>query len=72
MANIGDSRCLLYSKGEAINMSDDHKPELFYEKKRIERAGGSIVSGRVNGCLNLSRSLGDFSFKKNRELKPEE
>jgi hypothetical protein len=34
------------------------------ERKRIQAAGGDIVNGRVNGGLNLSRSFGDFNYKK--------
>ena len=31
-----------------------------------------MIDGRVNQNLNLSRALGDFSYKKNKELNPEE
>ncbi len=34
------------------------------EEERIKKAGGSIMKGRVNGGLNLTRSLGDFDYKK--------
>jgi serine/threonine protein phosphatase PrpC len=53
-------------------MSTDHKPENSEESERIAKAGGSISYGRVNGNLNLSRSLADFEYKRNTELKPEE
>ena len=33
------------------------------EKLRILEAGGTVIEGRVNGNLNLSRALGDFDFK---------
>ena len=32
---------------------------------RIENAGGFVEENRVNGSLNLSRSLGDFEYKSN-------
>jgi protein phosphatase 1G len=50
-------------------MSEDHKTNLPAERERIEKAGGKIERGRVNGNLNLSRALGDFKFKDNYKLK---
>ncbi len=35
-------------------------------------AGGFVESGRVNGSLALSRALGDFEFKMNATLGPED
>lgn len=72
VANVGDTRCLLSSKGKVIEMSEDHKPELEREKKRIEEAGGEVISGRINGNLNISRALGDFPLKNNTALRQEE
>jgi len=72
IANAGDSRCVLSKNGIAINMSEDHKPELESEKSRVEKAGGYVEDNRVNGVLNLSRSLGDLEYKRNKKLKPEE
>ena len=42
------------------------------ESARIRAAGGFIDLGRVNGNLALSRAIGDFEFKKNVKLPPEE
>lgn len=44
-------------------LSEDHKPDNAPEKARIEAAGGFVEENRVNGSLNLSRSLGDFDYK---------
>jgi len=63
-ANAGDSRAVLCRKGHAVPLSYDHKPENEVERKRIQAGGGDIVNGRVNGGLNLSRSFGDFNYKK--------
>jgi len=46
-----------------VILSEDHKPESEIEKKRIEKAGGVIMNGRVNGGLNLTRALGDLDYK---------
>lgn len=72
VANVGDSRCVLSSNGTAVDLSNDHKPELEKEKARIYNASGFVEDNRVNGSLNLSRSLGDLNYKKNEKLKIEE
>jgi len=53
-------------------MSTDHKPENKKELSRIKKAGGEVIMGRVNGNLNLSRSMGDFKYKDNKNLKCDE
>ena len=72
VANAGDSRCVLSKGGIAVNLSEDHKPDIEKEKKRIERAGGFVEENRVNGVINLSRSLGDLDYKQNKKLKVDE
>lgn len=72
VANAGDSRTVLCRRGQAVPLSEDHKPNLPAERERIQRAGGSverqqvgrIVQYRVCGNLNLSRSIGDLEYKK--------
>ncbi|XP_014281379.1 protein phosphatase ppm-1.G isoform X2 [Halyomorpha halys] len=69
VANAGDSRAVLSRKGEAVDLSVDHKPEDPIELKRITGAGGKVTAdGRVNGGLNLSRALGDHMYKKRSDL----
>ncbi|RPB28499.1 protein phosphatase 2C [Terfezia boudieri ATCC MYA-4762] len=72
VANSGDSRTVLGIKGRAKPLSQDHKPQNEAEKARIVAAGGFVDFGRVNGNLALSRAIGDFEFKKNAELPPEQ
>ncbi|KAL2344179.1 hypothetical protein Fmac_005464 [Flemingia macrophylla] len=62
VANAGDSRCVLSRKGQAHNLSKDHKPDLEAEKDRILKAGGFIQVGRVNGSLNLARAIGTGDY----------
>lgn len=71
VANAGDSRCVISRKGQAYNLSRDHKPELEVERERILKAGGFIHHGRVNGSLNLARAIGDMEFKQNKFLPAE-
>ena len=68
IANAGDSRCILNRGGIALDLTIDHKPSLKAEKKRITKAGGHIHDGRINGGLNLTRSIGDFLYKSNLNL----
>mmetsp|Transcript_84490 Transcript_84490/g.242595 ORF Transcript_84490/g.242595 Transcript_84490/m.242595 type:complete len:363 (-) Transcript_84490:60-1148(-) len=80
VANAGDSRAVLCRRGQAVEMSEDHKPNLPGELRRIHRAGGCVmeqhVAGtthyRVNGNLNLSRSIGDLNYKQNFQLPPKD
>lgn len=71
-ANAGDSRAVMSKKGKAKDLSIDHKPDLPAEKRRIERAQGFVDENRVNGMLALSRSMGDFEYKMNTVMKPED
>jgi len=71
VANAGDSRAVLCRGGKAIDMSEDHKPNLPAEKARIERNGGEVkfdggfnyrvyAKGKRYPGLNMSRSIGDL------------
>lgn len=60
-------------------LSEDHKPCDGPEKERILRAGGHVAQGmmgmgpmRVDGNLAVSRGLGDFEYKQNAKLPPQE
>lgn len=70
--NAGDSRTVMSINGFAKALSYDHKPSNEGEKTRICSAGGFVEMNRVNGNLALSRVIGDFNFKKNIDLPPEE
>lgn len=62
-ANCGDARAVLCRAGKAVRLSYDHKGSDKQEAKRITDAGGFVMSGRVNGVLAVTRSLGDSSMK---------
>lgn len=70
VANAGDSRGVLCRKnGVAHPLSEDHKPQQDREMNRITSAGGFVnMVGRINGNLNLSRSLGDLKYKQNPNI----
>ena len=60
-ANVGDSKVIMVSEdGTAKCLTRDHKPTMRKEFERVIHAGGRVSSGRTNGTLPVSRTLGDF------------
>eukprot|EP00796_Vickermania_ingenoplastis_P001918 gene1918-1161_t len=70
-ANTGDTRAVLCRRGEAVALSEDHKPTNPAEERRINKAGMQVLGSRVGGILSLSRAFGDFPFK-DSNLPPED
>ena len=71
-ANAGDSRATMSKVGGiALTLSEDHKPTNPGEDERIRNAGGYVTNGRVDGKLAVSRGLGDFEFKSDKN-KPQD
>ncbi|CAL8079425.1 unnamed protein product [Calicophoron daubneyi] len=79
IANLGDSKVVLAraSVEPAANSGDisdtslsalcltrDHNPVDYEERQRIQATGASVQNGRVNSVLEVSRSFGDYQFKK--------
>lgn len=62
IANCGDSRAVIGEKnGKHLRVTTDHKPLEKEEIDRIASLGGFVSeTGRVNGQLAVSRSIGDF------------
>lgn len=71
LANAGDCRAVLCRDGFAVTLSMEHRPEAEGERQRIERAGGQVIKGRVNGRLGVSRGLGDLAYKGDQRLSAE-
>ncbi|KAL0561788.1 hypothetical protein IC582_002231 [Cucumis melo] len=63
VANAGDCRAVLSRNGEAVDMSQDHRPIYSLEKQRVEELGGYVDGGYLNGVLSVSRALGDWDMK---------
>ncbi len=63
IANCGDSRAILIRNGRVLLATNDHKPKLPKERKRIEEAGGFVHYDRVCGVLAVSRAIGDRDLK---------
>ncbi|KAF3434880.1 hypothetical protein FNV43_RR21967 [Rhamnella rubrinervis] len=63
VANAGDCRAVLGRRGRAVELSKDHKPNCVSEKLRIEKLGGVVYDGYLNGQLSVARALGDWHMK---------
>ena len=62
-AGVGDSEAVLLRRGEGASpLVRTHKPDHPDELRRIQRAGGFVEAGRVDGRLAMSRSFGDFGY----------
>lgn len=74
-AHCGDCRAVLCRRGEPLRLTEDHKPNLPRERKRVEALGGRVDfarcwrvivdpgDGRPASGLAVSRSFGDPDFK---------
>jgi len=77
VANCGDSRALLHQEGKTIALTRDPLPDDHDEKLRIMKLGGSVIGGRLQGKLGVSRAFGNYEFKESKyltsepEIKPE-
>ena len=60
VANAGDCRVVLSRAGKAIDLSTDQRPNCSTETSRIERAGGFVEDGYINGHLGVARAFGNF------------
>lgn len=66
VANVGDSRAVMCSRGRVIPLTADQKPDRPDEYNRIRAAGGRVIfweGARVSGLLAMSRAIGDIYLK---------
>lgn len=56
--------CPALPPADGKQLTQDHKPVLLSERERIEKAGGTVEDGRVNGQLEVARSFGDVSLRR--------
>ena len=64
---FGTTFVICFSPQTALQLTEDHKPNLPSEKRRIEAANGFVHNKRVNGVLAVSRSFGDIMYKSYQE-----
>jgi len=74
VAHVGDSRGVLCRNGNALALTQDHKPEIAAERRRIEALGGFVSyigCWRAMGILAMSRAIGDLFLKPYVSAKPD-
>ncbi|KAF7136042.1 hypothetical protein RHSIM_Rhsim08G0157800 [Rhododendron simsii] len=64
VANAGDCRAVPCRNGDAVLISQDHRPTYLPERRRVEELGGIIEFGCLNGELAVTRALGDWNMKR--------
>ena len=60
IANVGDSRAVLGKGGQPVQLSEDQKPTKEPYFSEVFKRGGYIRWGRVDGSLDMARSIGDI------------
>jgi protein phosphatase 1L len=60
ITNVGDSRAVLGKDDETIQLSEDAKPPIEKYQKEIMERGGFVQWKRVDGSLDMARSIGDI------------
>lgn len=69
--NVGDSRAVVVTSCASTRaLTQDHLCSVPAERKRIERAGGVVVGGLLNGYISMSRAIGDDDLKGHRQITP--
>jgi len=71
IANCGDCRAILSQAGQTICLTRDHKPSDEAEQQRIVNQGGTVIGGRLQGQLAVSRAFGNYEFKEAQILSSE-
>lgn len=71
VANAGDSKAVLISGNQIFNLNIEHRATNEEEKNQVESRGGVVFEKKgqtttrflVQGALELTRSIGDISYK---------
>jgi serine/threonine protein phosphatase PrpC len=71
IANCGDCRAILSQAGQTIALTRDHKPSDESEQQRIVNQGGTVIGGRLQGQLAVSRAFGNYEYKEAQILSSE-
>lgn len=70
IAHIGDSKAVLARQSRdsgaltALPLTKDHTAIDYDERLRLQKHGSVVRDGRLNGLLEVSRSFGDYQYKR--------
>ena len=53
----------MYKKKKAIKLNKEHKTTSETELNRLNKLGTKLINYRINGKLNITRAIGDLSYK---------
>lgn len=68
IANIGDSRAVLYTEDGVQTITKEHDGSNAEEVARVRNAGGFFENGKVNNVIRVTRSIGDLELKSRKHL----
>jgi len=71
LANVGDSKAIVVRNGTPVSLNIEHRANNEEERKNVENRGGFVFEKKgaktsrflVQGALELTRSIGDPSYK---------
>ena len=63
IANVGDSLSVMYKKKKITKLNELHKTTFDKEFNRIKKLECKLINYRINGKLNITRAIGDLSYK---------
>jgi len=63
VANLGDSRALLWRPGPTLEVTRDHRPGDAAERARIEAAGGTVSEEDGRGQVTWGNSVAGMIYK---------
>ncbi len=71
VANLGDSRAVMFQENATVNLSNLHDFSNPTETNYVESRSGIVLNNRLGGELAVSRSFGDIFYKQYMNQEPE-
>ena len=71
VANLGDSRAVMFQENATVKLANLHDFTNSIETNYVESRGGVVLNNRLGGELAVSRSFGDILYKQYMNQEPE-